>query len=257
MAWFKNLDEFMNANGYIIGGIWYPRVTAIVAIKAKPALYKFYGDAASFGEALSSVGKSASEGTKIHEAIESILAGQEPTVEAGIMPAINAFKDFLAKNKVEVSQGAIEKRIWNSDHKYAGTVDAIVHLNGEPGILDIKTSAFIWRDYNLQTAAYMAALQNPESWEELPNHPIETRWILRVDQAFTCRKCGAKKRLKGGRETIRGGDNNANCEHSWGELLGEWEIKELTDFENDFGAFLAAKKLWEWENKYWLKQIGY
>ena len=32
--WYSNIDNFKNANGYEIDGIWYPRVTAIVSIKA-------------------------------------------------------------------------------------------------------------------------------------------------------------------------------------------------------------------------------
>jgi hypothetical protein len=257
VAWYKNLDEFMSANGYVIAGEWYPRVTSIVAIKSKPSLYKFYGDAASFGDALSISGRSASEGTKIHGALEAILAGSMPEIAEEIKPAISAFRDFLSKNKLVATEGAIEKRIWSPAHRFAGTVDAIVHFNGKPGILDIKTSSGIWRDYNLQTAAYMAALQEEEPWENVPKHTIETRWILRIDQAYICRKCGAKKRLKGGRETIRAERGYENCLHEWGGIQGEWEIKELIDFKKDFEAFLAAKTLWEWENEYWLKQIGY
>lgn len=257
MAFYKNLDEFMSMNGYVIHGEWYPRVTSIVGIKSKPALYKFYGDAASFGDALSISGRSASEGTKIHEAIEAILVGNTPAVEPEIQPAIDAFRDFLKTHTVATHTRGVEKRVWSPKHRYAGTTDAIVHLNDRPGILDIKTSSGIWRDYNLQTAAYMAALQEQESWEDLTPHPIETRWILRIDQASICRKCGAKRRLKGGRETIRGGFENENCTHEWGELRGEWELKELADFVKDFQAFLAAKTLWGWENEYWLTQIGY
>jgi len=247
----------MSANGYIINGEWYPRVTSIVAIKAKPALYKFYGDAASFGDALSISGRSATEGTKIHEAVEKIIKGEEPAGEPDIAPAIDAFRDFLSKNRVAVQEGAIEKRIWSAKHRYAGTADAIAYVNGTPGVLDIKTSSGIWRDYNLQTAAYMAALQEPESWETLQMHPIEARWILRIDQVCICQQCGAKKRMKGGRESIRGGYEANNCSHNWGPLKGEWEIKALEGFEGDLNAFLAAKTLWEWENEYWLSQIGY
>ena len=52
--WYSNVDNFKNANGYEIDGIWYPRVTSIVGIKAKPALYMFYAGLPDFktGEAI-------------------------------------------------------------------------------------------------------------------------------------------------------------------------------------------------------------
>ena len=54
MAWYKTLQEFMSGNGYEEDGIWYPRVTSIVGIKAKPALYSFYASMPNFaaGEAM-------------------------------------------------------------------------------------------------------------------------------------------------------------------------------------------------------------
>ena len=63
---------------------------------------------------------------------------------------------------------------------------------------------------------------------------------------------------KGGRKKIkipRGG--KTNCEHEWSELKGEAELQEFPFWEKDFQAFLGAKKLWEWENEYMLKKIGY
>lgn len=255
MAYYKTLEEFMAANGYVIEGNWYPRVTSIISIKSKPALYKFYGDATSFGHALSISGRSASQGTKIHNAIETILKGGEPEVDEEIKPAIGAFLDFQDNFEVRVDPEAIEKQVYHKAHRYAGTVDALADINGKYGILDIKTSSGIWRDYNLQTSAYLAALQLPEIFQNFNLEPPQARWILRIDQARRCRRCDARKREKGGRETIRQG--NQYCTHDWGPVEGEWELKELESFPKDFQAFLACKTLWEWDNEYWLKQIGY
>lgn len=257
---FKNLQEFKNSSGYEINGRWYPRVTSIIGIKAKPALLKYYGDAASFSEALSSTGKSASEGTKIHNTIEAILKGENPDIDLDIKPAINAFFDFLQTHRINLEGGAIEKRVWSTAHRFAGTVDIICELDNQFGILDIKTSSGIWRDYNLQTSAYLGALQEKETWKELPKQPIKNRWILRIDQKQTCLICGATRRTKGERTTVKINNQNnfsKNCDHQWSEICGEWELKLLNNFEKDFEAFLAAKKLWEWENEFWLKQIGY
>ena len=126
-------------------------------------------------------------------------------------------------------------------------------IDGKFGVLDIKTSQAIYRDYNLQTAAYVEALKN-----QYQN--LQTRWILRIDQVQVCNRCGAVRRLKGGREKIRNNKNGAVCpegQHDWSELRGDIELKEFPYWQNDFEAFLAAKKLWEWENQYWLEKIGY
>lgn len=248
----------MNACGYIINGQWYPRVTSIMSIKAKPALLKFYADSESYSHALSTTKQSASEGTKIHNAAEAILKGEPPELDPEIMPAINAFRDFLKIHTVDAKEGAIEKRVWSKTYCFAGTIDILAKVDGLFGVLDIKTSSGIWLDYNLQTAAYVGALQEPETWEELPQKEVSHRWILRLDQKQICLKCGAAKRTKGGRATVKtNGSSNPDCNHEWSEVRGEWELKALEGFQKDYEAFLGAKKLWEWENEYWLKQIGY
>ena len=246
----------MNACGYIINGQWYPRVTSIISIKAKPALLKFYADSESYSHALSTTKQSASEGTKIHNAVEAILKKQSPELDSEIMPAINAFQDFLRLHSLNTDAGAIEKRVWSNAHRFAGTIDILAEVDGLFGVLEIKTSSGIWRDYNLQTSAYVCALQEDETWETLPKKPVEHRWILRLDQKQICTKCGATKRTKGGRETVKT-NGAAACDHEWSEVRGEWEFKNLEGFAKDYEAFLGAKKLWEWENELWLKQIGY
>lgn len=255
-----NLSEFMGQNGYVIRGMWYPRVTSIVDIKSKPALYKFYGEAQSFSHALSMSGRAASQGTKVHNAIEAILAGRFPEPDAQIMPSLQAFQDFRKAHTINVRPELIEQRIYHLAHRYAGTADVFAEIDGVFGILDIKTSTGIWRDYQLQTAAYLAACQEEGCFENAPpgGLPVkpETRWILRIDQARSCRVCGARLRQKSGRDKVSGGFEL--CEHDWGQIRGEWELKDLNqagDFEFDFRAFLAAKTLWEWENEHWLKQI--
>lgn len=256
-------DGFKAANGYVIDGVWYPRVTRIVAIKAKPALYRYYGEAGNFKTAQEVSQKSAEEGAKVHEAAEAILLGQTPTIDEKIRPAIEAFIRFLAEQNIQTSSAYVERRILHRGHRYAGTIDALALIAGKFGVLDIKTSQGIYRDYNLQTAAYMEALR-----DEFRN--LQTRWILRIDQVQICKRCGATLRTKGGREKIKfprssNSSSNSNRQtstcpigcHDWGETKGEVELQEFPYWQNDFEAFLAAKRLWEWENEWWLKKIGY
>lgn len=250
---YKDVEGFKGANGYTIDEVWYPRVTKIISIKAKPALLRFYGEAENFKAAQGITQQSAKEGTLIHETVEGLLLGKNPEIEPSIKPAIDSFLKFWEQKNIQVAPELVERRIVHYDHRYAGTVDALALIDGKFGVLDIKTSQAIYRDYNLQTAAYMDALKS--SFQNL-----QTRWILKIDQIQTCNLCGAVRRVKGGREKIKiqwGNEIMRGCPHEWSELRGDIELKEEPYWQNDFQAFLAAKKLWEWENDYWLRKVGY
>ncbi len=250
---FKDLNDFKDQCGYTINDLWYPRVTKIVGIKAKPALYYYYGEAKSYQAAKTATERSAEEGTAIHEAIEGLLLGKKSDVSPAVAPAVTAFLEFSEKNNIRTTADCVERRIVNTTHRYAGTIDAIATIGGKLGVLDIKTSQAIYRDYCLQTSAYMDALK-----DEFEN--LETRWILRIDQVQTCRKCAGRKRTKGGNEKIKVDWRNPyarNCEHEWSDMKGEVELQEFPYWQEDFQGFLGAKKLWEWENDNWLKKLGY
>lgn len=247
------IDEYKESHGYTIDGVWYPRVTKIVEIKAKPALYRFYAKMDNFESAERMKELSAREGTLIHETVEAFLMGKTPDVPPSIYPSIKAFLQFEEENRIGVHPEHVELRLVNRNERYAGTLDAIATIGGKTGILDIKTSQEIYRDYNLQTSAYVAAMK-----DEIQN--LETRWILRIDQIQKCQKCGAFLRKKGGRMTVKtefGNKEMWKCPHEWGKMEGVIELKEFPEWEKDYHAFLGAKKLWEWENDEILKQIGY
>lgn len=255
MYFNNNVESFKEASGYTIDGIWYPRVTKILEIKSKPALYYYYAEAANYKSAQETTQKSAAEGTLMHETIEKIMVGENPLVDPTIKPAVEAYMRFVDEKNIQVAPEYVEKRVVNYDHRYAGTIDALALIDGKFGVLDIKTSQSIYRDYNLQTSAYMDPLS-----KELRN--LETRWILRIDQHKVCGRCGAILRQKGGRDKIRFPKSKPvpSCPeggHDWGELQGIIELKESPFWKDDFDAFLSAKKLWEWENEFWLKKIGY
>ncbi|MFH1246351.1 MAG: hypothetical protein V1489_01060, partial [Candidatus Liptonbacteria bacterium] len=221
---YSTPEAFKEQSGYTIDGIWYPRVTKIVGIKAKPALYRYYADAPSFKHAQETTEKSAEEGTLVHEAVEAILLGKPKpadTIDHRVLPAVTAFVEFLDHNNIQTAAEWVERRILHKNERYAGTIDALALINGKFGVLDIKTSQGIYRDYNLQTAAYMDALKS-----EFQN--LQTRWILRIDQIQMCARCKATRRTKGGREKIKKNGRNPcpNDEHEWGNMQGVIEMKE-------------------------------
>ena len=260
---YKDAEEFKTGNGYTIDGIWYPRVTKILEIKSKPALDNFFKEMGSFESAEEVKNKSAAEGSLVHETIQKVATGAEVSVPEEIAPGVRAFQKFNKERKIIFHPEFIERQIWSLRHRYAGTVDALATIDGKFGVLDIKTSIGFYPEYNLQTAAYVSALQEFQVKRSLGlPKDIETRWILRVNQHKICKKCGATLREKGGRSKIRNGRANGTgaCSedaHKWGELTGEVELREFPYFYKDTKAFVAAKVLWEWENDYWLKQTGY
>jgi hypothetical protein len=243
-VFYRNFQHFKDTAGYEIEGRWYPRVTSIISIKAKSALYRYYAEQENFKAAERKTLQSAKEGILVHDTIESILNGQPTQIPQEIKPSIEAFLQFWDNNRIVPLK--IEERVKSDKHWYAGTLDLLAEINGVLGIVDIKTSFAVFRDYNLQTAAYLNALT------EAGFKNLE-RWILRVDQFKTCQLCGAKLRNKGGNVKIRGG--KSYCPHQWGELKGEVELKKLNNIEEDFRAFLACKELWSWENGSWLKKL--
>lgn len=253
MSFEPTKKEFIESYGYVIDEMWYPRVTRIVEIKAKPALYRFYAKMENFeaGERIKE--RSAVEGTLVHETVEDLLLGKKPVIQESIRPSVEAFLKFIEEKKIEVEKELVEFRLVNYEHRYAGTLDAVARIGGKKGILDIKTSQEVYRDYNLQTAAYMAAMNGNVK-------DLETRWILRIDQVSPCNRCGAVLRSKGGRDKVMTDWKNPKmraCSHEWGPLEGRIELKEFPEWRDDFQAFLGAKKLWEWENESMLKEIGY
>ncbi len=242
---YDSVDEFRQRAGYDIDGTWYPRVTSIVSIKTKPALLRYYGGMRSFKAADDAKEASAREGTMVHEAVEAIMRGNhEYKPDPLIQPSVDAFSEFLRNTDVEPL--LVEDRVVSREHGFAGTVDMVARVDGRVGILDIKTGKRIYRDYGMQTSAYVHAVS------EMGVVPTPTTsWVLRLDQARTCELCGVTLRTKGG--TFRVSAGGKGCTHRWGLMTGQFELQELFETQKNFTAFLASKTLWEWEYEEYLK----
>lgn len=242
---FNNFDEFKSNGGYEIDGIWYPRVTSIVSIKAKPALHRYYASMPSFQHAEAIKERSAQEGQLVHSIVEAILRNEPVTIPSSIQASIDAFLAFKKEHSIRPIK--IEERIVSRRHHYAGTIDILAEVDGVTGVLDIKTSKSIYRDYGMQTAAYVEALKEDSSLPPL------TSWILRLDQHQICGLCGAILRQKGGNTKVN--KEKYPCDHVWSSPQGEFQFKEVPDFESNIRGFLAAKSLWEWEYANYLAKV--
>ncbi len=175
---YDNAEHFKKENGYVIDGVWYPRVTRIIGIKAKPALENFLKEMENFSSAEDVKNKSAAEGSLVHDIVQKLAIGEQVTVPEEIKPAAAAFQEFNNKRKIIFHPEYIERKIWSIRHRYAGTVDAVATVDGKFGVLDIKTSTGFYPEYNLQTAAYVSALQEFQIKKllSLPRD-VGTRWI--------------------------------------------------------------------------------
>ena len=239
------VNYFKGKSGYEINGIWYPRVTSICSIIAKPGLEIWLANQRSYAAMQAKRKKIVGWGRLVHEIIEQILLGRMPRVNPDVRPSIDAFLDWFKKHKVDIF--GIEKRVTSNKHLYSGTLDVLSKIDGKFGILDLKTSKEIWDDYFIQIAAYFQA------FNERAEEKAKTYWILRIDQYQECRLCGARKREKGGEPDIK--RNNKNCNHRWTKPKGICEFKEVNNHQLYINTFLSAKKLWEFANRQWLAQI--
>ncbi|MEK9175465.1 MAG: hypothetical protein AAB795_02625, partial [Patescibacteria group bacterium] len=202
--WFKGADEFKDTMGYHLEDGWYPRVTKILEVKNKSGLDQFFKEMESYAAVQEVKTKSAEEGTRVHEAIQGHMTGTLDTIPDDMIHIVDAFDVFNRKHGIIFHPEFVERRIWSGFHRFAGTVDALASIGDKFGVLDIKTSTGFFPEYNLQTAAYVLALQEFSIKQALGlPRDIETRWVLRIDQNRTCNQCGSKLREKGGRAKIR------------------------------------------------------
>lgn len=245
------IEEFKSKNGHLVDGLWLPRVTSITGVISKPGLFYYYAKHRNFSSAQAALNQAAVWGTAVHTTVENLLRDNKKTIDKKLLPSLKAFNCWRDEHEVKIlnRKTDIERQVSDFENCYAGTLDALLEIDGKFGILDIKTGTNIWDEYSLQLAAYLNAYNQNVTAKKR----AEKRWILRLDQYQECKLCGAKKRNKLMRAKITGGDKN--CFHQFGEEKGFYEFKELSDFEKDLEGFLNAKNLWEWCNDSLLNKI--
>lgn len=200
-------------------GIFNPSITWIA--KYTPmgyGLLKWYADK-GMDEAEAVKREAAEKGSKVHQAIESLLMGNAVRIDAGfanpetgieeeitpdeywhVMTFAAWWREYNREHKIELVH--TEKAMWvpaqdGEEYGYAGTLDIKVREDGKPKIWDIKTSQAIHLGYEVQ----LSALKHADP--ELPATGI-------IQVGFTKNKLGYK----------------------------------ATDIDDKFDLFLAAKKFW-------------
>jgi hypothetical protein len=107
----------------------------------------------------------ATIGTKVHALIEDALTaelqGQEhflllETLEPKVRECIEKWLDW--RQGVDLKVIAVEKRLASQDYGFAGTLDLLAEVDGEPSVIDFKTGKAIYAEAFLQNCAYRVAL---------------------------------------------------------------------------------------------------
>lgn len=147
--------------------VWIPSVTWIAGYLPKgTGFYKWLAQH-GWDESQALMEEAGERGTKIHRAIEMLLLGKtinyDTTIDdrdltADEWEAVMSFVAWFSTAKIEIIN--TEYTIFHPDDKFAGTIDLVCTINGEPYIVDFKSSQDIWPSHKIQLSAYRNALGN-------------------------------------------------------------------------------------------------
>lgn len=127
-----------------------PNVTSII----EPHL-PFYGMPADRRQAALERGSIVHALTEAHDSghydaeLDALARGE------GWFPWLESWVKFLRLRKPDIFE--TERRVYNTAYNYAGTVDRLAYIDGEPTLIEIKTGTTI-PEYAWQTAAYQQAV---------------------------------------------------------------------------------------------------
>ena len=95
-------------------------------------------------------------GSEAHDVFEKIGNGEDTgPIRIEVQPYVDQFNKFLDDFQPEfIGQ---ELTVWSDQHRYAGSTDAFLRIQGEPVVVDWKTTKSIYPEVGLQLAAYRFA----------------------------------------------------------------------------------------------------
>lgn len=100
----------------------------------------------------------ANLGTAAHDLFERMCRGEKL---GRVDPELHMYRDAFARwlDRWQPTIVGQEYTVWESHDGYAGSADALVEIDGERIILDVKTSKDVYPDTALQLAAYRFATE--------------------------------------------------------------------------------------------------
>ena len=147
--------NFLDRRVYKRGeGVYYPSVTTILQYMPKNKFFETWMKDVGHNADLI-MRKAGKEGTQVHEAAEALVKGEEVTwmddygrakYSQVVWEMILKFYEFWSTYKPELI--STEDFVWSDEHKYAGTADLVVKLDGKVWLLDLKTSNSLHKSYD-------------------------------------------------------------------------------------------------------------
>lgn len=147
-----------------------PSVTTILSVRANPGL-QAWRDRVGAEAADKRRDESADLGTRVHQAIEQLIKGAAIfALDTDFETYVQGFQNWHDK----VAPATLQAETFvTSAYGYAGTIDLICEIDGEPWIIDFKTGG-IKPEHGLQLAAYAQA------WAEGPLNYMPRRAVLQL-----------------------------------------------------------------------------
>jgi len=206
-------------------GVFYPSVTTILQYLPKGKFFEqWIKDVGHNADVI--MRRAANEGTQVHDAIESLLLGNEiewldeygnAKYNQIVWEMIGKFVEFWSTYKPKLI--GTEEFVFSDEYKYAGTTDIVCEIDNEIWLIDIKTSNNLTKSYDLQLASYAKA------WEEIKNQKIDKTGILWL------------KSTKRGPSTQKG------------KIQGKgWELKVIDNIQENFEKFMFIYEIYKMDN---------
>lgn len=159
----------------------YPSVTWIVSLYPKQGLQR-YRDQVGAEEAELAKKLGGERGSKVHEAISAIIAGEEVKIDSKFTNPNTGQPEELSADELRYLSAFVEWKkktqpifltwdltVYSDTYGYAGTIDAVAIVDGEVWLLDFKTSKVLDTGYDMQVSAYGHALTHEDKATAVEN----------------------------------------------------------------------------------------
>ena len=115
-------------------------------------------------------------GSEAHDAFEKIGNGEDTgPIRIEVQPYVTQFNRSSSMTS-SLSSSAQELTVWSEQHRYAGSTDAFLRIQGEPVVVDWKTTKSIYPEVGLQLAAYRYADHVIDQYGTTSPIPGVERW---------------------------------------------------------------------------------
>jgi hypothetical protein len=191
--------------------------------------------------------EAADIGSEIHEWAEKYIKWilkvegfDKPAIPAQreVKLGVKSFLRWVVDHKVKFISS--ERVVYSRENRFIGTMDIEAIIDGKLALVDLKSSSGLYNTVKMQTGAYAKA-----DMEENPSKKYETRWAIRLtketEKEYMARMM--KKKLKS-----KDPEKYEIPDYVVFEAM-EFPETEEDNMELDYQAFLAAKTLYEWDDR--------